>query len=32
MDDLQTKLKTLQADEAKTRSAYDHFLANLSAE
>ena len=28
MDDLQAKLKTLQADEAKTRAAYDNFLAN----
>ena len=32
MDDLQAKLKTLQADEAKSRAAYDEFLANLSAE
>jgi len=32
MDDLHAKLKTLQGDEAKTRAAYDDFLANLSAE
>jgi hypothetical protein len=32
MDDLQAKLKTLHGDEAKTRSAYDDYLANLSAE
>jgi hypothetical protein len=32
MDDLSAKLKTLQGDEAKTRAAYDDFLANLSAE
>ncbi|MSR53359.1 MAG: DUF4139 domain-containing protein [Gemmataceae bacterium] len=32
MDTLQAKLKTLQGDEAKTRLAYDHYLANLSAE
>jgi predicted nuclease with TOPRIM domain len=32
MDELQTKLKALQADETKARSAYDDFLANLSAE
>ena len=32
MDDLHAKLKTLQADEAKSRAAYDDFLANLSAE
>lgn len=32
MDDLQAKLKTLQGDEAKTRAAYDEFLANLTAE
>jgi hypothetical protein len=32
MDDLQTKLKALQADEAKAKAAYDDFLANLSAE
>jgi hypothetical protein len=32
MDELQAKLKTLQGDEAKTRAAYDDFLANLSAE
>jgi hypothetical protein len=32
MDQLQAKLKTLHADEVKTRSAYDDFLANLSAE
>jgi hypothetical protein len=32
MDELQAKLKTLQADEAKARAAYDDFLANLSAE
>src|SRR5262245_3901971 len=32
MDDLQSKLKGLHADEARTRAAYDDFLANLSAE
>jgi DNA repair exonuclease SbcCD ATPase subunit len=32
MDDLSAKLKTLQGDEAKTRAAYDFYLANLSAE
>jgi hypothetical protein len=32
MDDLQAKLKTLHGDEVKTRSTYDDFLANLSAE
>ncbi len=32
MDDLQAKLKKLQADEAKTRAAYDDYLANLNAE
>jgi hypothetical protein len=32
MDDLSAKLKTLQGDEAKTRAAYDNYLANLSAE
>ena len=32
MEDLQAKLKTLQADEVKARTAYDDFLANLSAE
>ena len=32
MDDLHKSLKSLHADEAKTRSAYDNFLANLSAE
>jgi hypothetical protein len=32
MDDLSAKLKTLHGDEAKARSAYDTFLANLSAE
>jgi hypothetical protein len=32
MDDLSAKLKTLQGDEARTRAAYDDFLANLSAE
>jgi hypothetical protein len=32
MDDLQAKLKGLQGDEAKRRSAYDDFLANLTAE
>ncbi|HJZ94460.1 MAG TPA: DUF4139 domain-containing protein [Gemmataceae bacterium] len=32
MDDLQAKLKTLHGDEARTRAAYDDFLANLSAE
>ena len=32
MDDLSARLKTLQGDEARTRAAYDDFLANLSAE
>jgi hypothetical protein len=32
MDDLQARLKTQQADEAKAKAAYDDFLANLSAE
>ncbi|MBO0700055.1 MAG: DUF4139 domain-containing protein, partial [Zavarzinella sp.] len=32
MDDLQAGLKRLHADEAKTKAAYDDFLANLSAE
>jgi hypothetical protein len=32
MDGLQAKLKALHGDEAKTRAAYDDFLANLSAE
>ena len=32
MDDLSARLKTLQGDEAKARSAYDTYLANLSAE
>jgi hypothetical protein len=32
MDDLQAKLKSLHADEAKAKAAYDDFLANLSAE
>ena len=32
MDDLQAKLKTLHGDEAKTRTAYDDYLANLTAE
>jgi hypothetical protein len=32
MDDLSARLKTLQGDEAKTRAAYDDYLANLSAE
>jgi len=32
MDDLQAKLKSLHADEAKSRAAYDDFLANLSAD
>jgi hypothetical protein len=32
MDDLSAKLKTLQGDEARTRAAYDDYLANLSAE
>jgi hypothetical protein len=32
MEELQTKLKSLQGDEAKTRATYDDFLANLSAE
>ena len=30
MEDLQKSLKTLHGDEAKTRSAYDNYLANLS--
>jgi hypothetical protein len=32
MDDLQAKLKTLHADEAKARTNFDTFLANLTAE
>ena len=32
MDDLQAKLKALHADEAKSRAAYDNYLANLTAE
>jgi len=32
MDDLSARLKALQGDEAKTRAAYDDFLANLNAE
>jgi hypothetical protein len=32
MDDLQAKLKTLHTDEAKAKTSYDDFLANLSAE
>jgi hypothetical protein len=32
MDELSAKLKTLNGDEAKARSAYDTYLANLSAE
>ena len=32
MEDLQKSLKTLHGDEAKTRAAYDNYLANLSAE
>jgi len=32
MDKLQASLKTLHGEEAKTRTAYDNFLANLSAE
>jgi hypothetical protein len=32
MDDLQAKLKTLHGEEARTRAAYDEYLANLSAE
>jgi hypothetical protein len=32
MDDLSAKLKSLQGDEARTRAAYDDYLANLSAE
>jgi DNA repair exonuclease SbcCD ATPase subunit len=32
MDDLQGKLKTLQADEAKAKATYDDFLANLSTD
>ena len=32
MEDLHAKLKSLQADEATTRAAYDNFLVNLSHE
>ena len=32
MDELHAKLKALHADEAKTRGAYDDYLANLSAD
>jgi len=32
MDNLQKSLKTLHAEEGKSRAAYDFFLANLSAE
>src|SRR4029077_7609626 len=32
MDDLSARLKSLHGDEAKTRAAYDDYLANLSAE
>jgi hypothetical protein len=32
MDDLSAKLKALHGDEARTKAAYDDFLANLSAE
>jgi hypothetical protein len=32
MDDLSAKLKALQGDEAKTKAAYDDYLANLSVE
>jgi hypothetical protein len=32
MDELQAKLKALHADEAKSKAAYDDFLANLSTE
>jgi hypothetical protein len=32
MEELQAKLKSLQADEATTRAAYDNFLAILSVE
>jgi len=32
MDKLQASLKMLHGEEAKTRTAYDSFLANLSAE
>src|SRR6476659_4724526 len=32
MDDLSARLKALQGDEAKTRAAYDDYLANLNAE
>jgi hypothetical protein len=32
MDDLSARLKTLHADEATAKAAYDDFLANLSAE
>jgi hypothetical protein len=32
MEDLQKSLKTLHGEEAKTRAAYDNYLANLSAE
>jgi hypothetical protein len=32
MDDLSAKLKALHADEARAKTSYDDFLANLSAE
>lgn len=32
MEELQTKLKKLQGDEAAARKAYDNFLANLTVE
>jgi DNA repair exonuclease SbcCD ATPase subunit len=32
MDDLSAKLKALHGDEAKTKTAYDDFLAGLTAE
>ena len=32
MEDLQTKLKKLQGDEAAAKKAYDNFLANLTVE
>jgi predicted nuclease with TOPRIM domain len=32
MDDLSARLKTLHADEARAKTSYDDFLANLSAE
>ena len=32
MDKLQASLKTMHGEEAKSRAAYDDYLANLSAE